>query len=174
MELEHHLAVLRAVEAVSGCKDFGVEGDTSRQFGVEFYIRTAPGAAGRKKVRVACSEFFPTKIDAALEGRRRVRDALGDAALEAAETLVRARAAAGSSAAGSSSAGSSSAGSSAPSNEELEWLAMWMDAQPDPSEITHAQAEAALLQHPLIQKCGGSLTGSWTLRLAGIAQVHKA
>lgn len=136
-DLEHHLAVLNKVDGVTGAKDFGTEGDRAKQFGVYLSVRTAPGPQGVSRIRVACTADIETKLDAALVARRKVAAALGLAALEAAEQHVRAEL---------HGAGASTAAAPPPTEEELEWLASWLDAQPDPSEITHAQAEAVLLQ----------------------------
>ena len=63
--LKYHLAVLNAVEGVTGVNDFGTEGNHSQQFGVQLYVRERPGSA-RQKIRVACALDKPTKLDAAL------------------------------------------------------------------------------------------------------------
>ena len=61
--LDHHLAVLRAVHGVTAVKDFGVEGNRSKkQFGVNLCLRTAPGADGVQRIRVACNADVPTKV----------------------------------------------------------------------------------------------------------------
>jgi hypothetical protein len=142
--LEHHLAVLNEIVGVTGAKDFGTEGDRDKQFGVYLSLRTAPGRDGVSRIRVPCTAVIETKLDAALVARQKVAAALGPAgpaACEAAEQRVLAKL----HGAGDASADASTA--AAPTEEELEWLASWFDTHPDPSEITHAQAEAALLQH---------------------------
>ena len=83
------MAVLRAVDGVTGVNDFGTEGNHSQQFGVQLYVRERP-QTGRQKVRVACAHDKPTKLEAALVARQRVAEKLGAAALEAAEERVRA------------------------------------------------------------------------------------
>jgi hypothetical protein len=136
-ELDYHLAVLKAVQGVTGVNDFGREGNRDgKQFGVHFYTRKAGEA--RKMKRIPCGADIPTKVDAALAAKEYVAGVLGAAALEAAEEHVRAEL--------HGAAASTAAAPPPPTEEELEWLASWLDAQPDPNEITHAQAEAALLQ----------------------------
>ena len=137
-ELDHHLAVLKKVEGVTGVNDFGREGNRDgKQFGVHLYTRKA--GEDRKMKRVACGADIPTKVDAAIAAKEYVAGVLGAAALEAAEECVRAEL-------HGASAGASTSAAPPPTEEELEWLASWLDTQPDPSEISHAQAEAALLQ----------------------------
>ena len=49
-ELEYQLAVLRAVDGVTGVSIFGVEG-RDKQHGINLYIRASPGVP-RKQIRV--------------------------------------------------------------------------------------------------------------------------
>ena len=49
MELEHHLAVLNAVEGVTGANDFGRQGDKTSQYGVHLKVRAAPDEQRKMK-----------------------------------------------------------------------------------------------------------------------------
>ena len=101
--VEIHLAVLKVVEGVTGVNTFGKEG-SGKQYGVFLWVRTHP-EADRVPIRVACSSRVgTTKLDAALEAKQRVADALGGAALEAAEERVRIECAAAAAAAAPPSA----------------------------------------------------------------------
>lgn len=73
-DLEFHLAVLRAVEGVTGVNEFGTEGNRDRkQFGVHLYTRKA--GEDRKMKRIACGADIPTKVDAALAAKAYVASA---------------------------------------------------------------------------------------------------
>ena len=82
-ELEYQLAVLRAVDGVTGVSIFGVEG-RDKQHGINLYLCVSPDEP-RTRIREACAQHKPTKLQAALVARQRVAAALGSAALEAAE-----------------------------------------------------------------------------------------
>ena len=85
-ELDYHLAVLQAVDGVTGVSTFGVEG-RDKQHGINLYIRVSPGVP-RKQIRVACAQDKPTKLQAALVARQRVAAALGASQLRVAAVRV--------------------------------------------------------------------------------------
>ena len=93
-------------------------------------------------IRRSGSAVFDTKLKMAREVRRRVEEIVGKAVVDLAEEQMM-------SAEESVCAPAQDPTAAAPpppTEEELEWLASWIDEQPDPSDITHADAEAALLQ----------------------------
>ena len=85
-ELDYHLAVLQAVDGVTGVSTFGVEG-RDKQHGINLYIRVSSGVP-RKQIRVACAQDKPTKLQAALVARQRVAAALGASQLRVAAVRV--------------------------------------------------------------------------------------
>ena len=87
------LEVLQNIIGVSGASYFGVEGHSSKQFGLQLYVRRDPDAE-RSKIRVACAGDKPTQVHAACAAKRRVAAILGDVAVEEAERLVSERRAA--------------------------------------------------------------------------------
>ena len=79
--------MLRAVDGVTGVSILGVEG-RDKQHGINLYLCVSPDEP-RTRIREACAQHKPTKLQAALVARQRVAAALGSAALEAAEERVR-------------------------------------------------------------------------------------
>ena len=85
-ELEYHLAVLRAVDGVTGVSIFGVEG-RDKQHGINLYLCVSPDEP-RTRIREACAQHKPTKLQAALVARQRVAAALGASQLRVAAVRV--------------------------------------------------------------------------------------
>jgi len=82
-------------------------------------------------IQVHCGADCETKLDAALKAKRRVAEILGDEIVATAEERVR-------------GAAPTAPTEEPPTEEELEWLANWIDEKERPELIDVAAAEAAL------------------------------
>ena len=137
-EVEHILNVLKITPRCRGAGQSKYNGPDLNRMDVHVKVEID---GVWTSIRRSGSAVFDTKLKMAREVRRRVEEIIGKAVVDLAEEQMM-------SAEESvcAPAQDPTAAAPPPTEEELEWLASWLDAQPDPSEITHAQAEAALLQ----------------------------
>ena len=138
-EVEHILNVLKVTPRCSSAGQSAYNGATLNRMDVHVEVEVD----GKKKmIRRSGSAHFDTKLKMALEVRRRVEEIVGKEVVALAEEQMM-------------NAGTTVAAPAAPapevSPEELNWLSEWMDEQHDPSTITHADAEAALLRRHAAQ-----------------------
>lgn len=80
-----------------------------------------------------------SKIDAAIEAQRKIKEIVGDAVMRAARSEC----------ALGGSASQTTRGSLYITEEEEEWLANWYDEQMEPDKVTLEQANAALIARRL-------------------------
>ena len=102
------------------------------------YVVKVVDAEGRTRtITTACSSELPHWLSAAIEAKKKIAEIIGKDAIEAAEEQVR--------------LGAPTAPQSTEPPEmteaEVQWLAEWHDAQPEPQNITFEQANAALAAH---------------------------
>ena len=137
-EVEHILNVLKITPRCRGAGQSKYNGPDLNRMDVHVKVEID---GVWTSIRRSGSAVFDTKLKMAREVRRRVEEIIGKAVVDLAEEQMM-------SAEESvcAPAQDPTAAAPPPTEEELEWLASWLDAQPDPSEITHAQAEAVLLQ----------------------------
>jgi hypothetical protein len=130
-KVEHIIAVLKATPGCTGAGESPYNGPELNKMDVHVRV-------DGKMIRRSGSAEFDTKLKMALHVRGRVEGMVGKAVVALAEEQLV-----------SGGGGSSSSTQPEPhvTEAEMAWLAAWMDQQSDPSAITHADAEAALMQH---------------------------
>jgi hypothetical protein len=151
-KVEHIIAVLKATPGCTGAGESPYNGPELNKMDVHVRV-------DGKMIRRSGSAEFDTKLKMALHVRGRVEGMVGKAVVALAEEQLV-----------SGGGGSSSSTQPEPhvTEAEMAWLAAWMDQQSDPSAITHADAEAALMQHRAQQ------AGKATLSRLKEAQVQLA
>ena len=83
------LDILRAVEGTSSVSSFGVEGTGKlNSYGVFLKVQLDSTQRAVHKIRVPCSAEQPTKLDCAIEAKRRVAVIVGADRIEQAERAV--------------------------------------------------------------------------------------
>ena len=130
-KVEHIIAVLKATPGCTGAGESPYNGPELNKMDVHVRV-------DGKIIRRSGSAEFDTKLKMALHVRGWVEGMVGKAVVALAEEQLV-----------SGGGGSSSSTQPEPhvTEAEMAWLAAWMDQQSDPSAITHADAEAALMQH---------------------------
>jgi hypothetical protein len=151
-KVEHIIAVLKATPGCTGAGESPYNGPELNKMDVHVRV-------DGKMIRRSGSAEFDTKLKMALHVRGRVEGMVGKAVVALAEEQLV-----------SGGGGSSSSTQPEPhvTEAEMAWLAAWMDQQSDPSAITHADAETALMQHRAQQ------AGKATLSRLKEAQVQLA
>ena len=141
--LQHQLAVFRSLgPRVTGVGQSAYNGANLNKLDVHCRL-------DGKYLRRSGSAVFDSKVKCALEVRRWLTEALGAAAIAAAEELVR------QSSAGASGTAPPAAADAELSGAEQQWLRDWCDEHLSPEEITFGDAEAALARHREAQ-CGAA------------------
>ena len=147
--LQHELAVFRLLgPRVKGVGESAYSGARLNKLDVHCRL-------DGKYLRRSGSAVFDSKLKCALEVRRWLTEALGAAAIDAAEELARPTSAGASGTAPPAAADADAELSGA----ELQWLRNWCDEHPSPEEIAFGDAEAALARHREAQ-CGAAALAS--------------
>ena len=131
-EVEHIINVLNATPHCGSAGQSSYNGPNLNRMDVHAVVYEVDRK--RMHIRRSGSGDFDTKLKMALEVRRRVEHIVGKEVVAFAEEKM---------------IGTTAAAAPAPefTKDELDWLSEWMDELHDPSTITHADAEAALMRH---------------------------
>mmetsp|Transcript_2185 Transcript_2185/g.6591 ORF Transcript_2185/g.6591 Transcript_2185/m.6591 type:complete len:247 (+) Transcript_2185:147-887(+) len=160
-DLEQQLAILRLIEGVSGVFASEYVGPDLQRMNVQ--LKVLPRRSSTKKpIRVPCSGARPDKLACALEAKRRVREELGDAAVDAAERLFIERRAAAAAAASTSSAPLPATGHLMRTNQLAANLrAAQLRAQHAEEAATRAEAEATVVYQSAVREPLAAAKAAW-------------